>query len=215
MSLSNIADAINDCTACGLYRHCELAVPGVGPENAEIVIIGEGPGNEEDISGKPFVGPSGKLLTRLLGDAGIDRTQVFITNVVKCRPPDNRTPTSDEAAACRDHLRNQLNLIQPKVVIALGRSAAQFCTGHYGHLQSLQAIPGLKTGLTDVPTPVVVTYHPSYLLRLLRGGHRDKVRARQIYDDYKVRFSMALAMSQDEEVDRFFGEEELDLNALL
>jgi DNA polymerase len=213
MSLEAIANTIADCDECGLCRRRELPVPGAGPVSADIVFIGGNPGNEEDLQGQPFLDPAGKLLTRLLSDAGIKRDQVFLTYVVKCRPSEN--PTPQEIGACREHLRNQLALIDPKVVVTLGRMAASACTGHYGPIQGLQEVPNLKTSLTEEPTPVVVAYHPSYLLRLLRGGAHDKVQAKRVYEDFKLRFLMAIAHSRGESIGQFFGEEEIDIGAVL
>jgi len=213
MSLETIAKTVADCEACELCKRRHLPVPGNGPSTASIVLIGEGPGNEEDLSGQPFVGPAGQLLTRLLKDAGIKRSEVFLTNVVKCRTPDNRDPETKEVTACRQHLAAQLQAIQPKVVVTLGRPAAQSCTGHYGPVQGLQEVPNLQTHMTGEGIPVVVAYHPGYLLRLLKGDRKDKIRARRIYDDFKVRFDMALAISRGEVVQE--KEEGIDIGALL
>ncbi|MCP4543346.1 MAG: uracil-DNA glycosylase [Chloroflexi bacterium] len=126
-TLKTIRTEIQNCTACGLCQTRIQAVPGEGPANAQIVFIGEAPGAQEDKQGQPFVGRSGKLLDQLLTGIGLARTDVFITNVVKCRPPDNRNPRKKEIAACRPFLDQQLALIKPRLAITLGRfSLAQF-----------------------------------------------------------------------------------------
>jgi uracil-DNA glycosylase family 4 len=123
--LARVHAQILCCEACGLCRAVTHYVPGEGPADAAIVFVGEAPGAEEDRQGRPFVGASGSLLTRLLAVAGLDRKDVFITSVIKCRPPGNREPTAAELAACRVHLKAQLEVIRPRVVCTLGRIAAQ------------------------------------------------------------------------------------------
>ena len=123
--LARVHNAIQHCNACGLGRSATHRVPGEGPADAAIMCIGEAPGAEEDRQGRPFVGASGQVLTRLLGRAGVDRGEVFITSVVKCRPPGNREPTPAEMAACMEHTRAQIAVIRPKVICPLGRIAAQ------------------------------------------------------------------------------------------
>lgn len=126
-TLKAIRAEIQNCTACGLCQTRTQAVPGEGPDDAQVVFIGEAPGAREDEQGQPFVGRSGKLLDKLLTGIGLARADVFITNVVKCRPPDNRSPRREEIAACRPFLDRQLALIKPRLAITLGRfSLAQF-----------------------------------------------------------------------------------------
>ncbi|MBT4944348.1 MAG: uracil-DNA glycosylase [Chloroflexi bacterium] len=120
-SIDALANAVRSCTACGLHSTRTNSVPGSGSSKAEIFIIGEGPGFNEDQQGLPFVGRSGKLLDELLTAIPMTREEVFITNVVKCRPPDNRDPLPDEVAACRTYLEHQMELLDPKVVVTLGR----------------------------------------------------------------------------------------------
>lgn len=120
-SLDELAAAVRSCTSCTLHETRTNAVPGSGSANGGILIIGEGPGFNEDEQGLPFVGRSGKLLDQLLAEVPIAREDIFITNVVKCRPPDNRDPLPDEVAACRPYLERQMELIDPKVVVTLGR----------------------------------------------------------------------------------------------
>ena len=122
-SLPAVSEEVARCTRCPLYRTRNKTVPGEGPPNAKVFIIGEGPGRNEDAQGRPFVGAAGKQLGLLLGYAGLSREDVFITNLVKCRPPENRQPTDPEAQACRPYLERQLTLVAPRVVVLLGDSA--------------------------------------------------------------------------------------------
>lgn len=124
-SLTFIASEVNACSKCKLHGGRTRAVPGDGPMNAEIMFIGEGPGFHEDKQGKPFVGAAGKFLEELLGLIDLKREQVFITNVVKCRPPGNRDPEADELAACNDYLERQIAALNPKVIVTLGRFSMQ------------------------------------------------------------------------------------------
>jgi uracil-DNA glycosylase family 4 len=122
-SLEKIAAEVRGCPLCKLARTRKNAVPGEGQLAAKIMFIGEAPGRSEDEKGRPFVGAAGRILDDLLQKAGIERSQVFITNVVKCRPPNNRVPEEDEAAACRPYLDRQIALVKPKVICILGRTA--------------------------------------------------------------------------------------------
>ena len=121
MSMPQIARAGHDCTRCKLHEGRNRAVPGEGPVPAEIMLIGEGPGFNEDKQARPFVGNAGQFLEELLGNSGTKRSEVFITNVVKCRPPGNRDPEAEELAACSDYLDRQIELVDPKVIVTLGR----------------------------------------------------------------------------------------------
>ncbi len=120
-SIEEIGDVVRSCTKCALHKSRVNAVPGSGSANARILIIGEGPGFNEDQQGLPFIGRSGKLLDELLAAVPIVRDDVFITNVVKCRPPDNRDPLPDEVIACRPYLKRQMELLDPRVIVTLGR----------------------------------------------------------------------------------------------
>lgn len=125
--LKQVAAEVSVCTSCGLHYSRKNAVPGEGPTNAEIMFIGEGPGFHENEQGRPFVGAAGKFLEELLAGIGLRRNQVFICNVVKCRPPENRDPLPEELAACSDYLERQIQAINPKVIVTLGRySMARF-----------------------------------------------------------------------------------------
>lgn len=152
-----------ECRACGLCRQRKQAVFGVGPERAPWLFVGEGPGADEDEQGDPFVGQAGKLLDSMLAATGCKRgREVYIANVVKCRPPGNRTPTPEEAAACAPFLDRQIELLQPRLIVALGKTAATRLLGTEASLSSLR---GRVHRYRDIP--VVVTYHPAYLLRSL------------------------------------------------
>jgi DNA polymerase len=145
------------------------------------MIIGEAPGQHEDLQGKPFVGNAGLLLTEMLRAIGLSREQVFITNILKCRPPGNRDPKPDEVESCNDYLQRQLKLIQPKIILAVGRIAAQTLLKTDEPLSKLR---GKKHAFND--TPLVVVYHPAYLLRSLsekRKAWQDLLLARRIYND--------------------------------
>ena len=139
---------------------------GAGPEDTSLVLVGEAPGEQEDLQGEPFVGPSGYLLTRLLERAGWERDAIYITNIVKCRPPNNRDPDPHEVHKCIPHLRAQLALIKPRVIVTAGKHATWYMTNHYGPLGALMRMEGLQYGHLKPPVPVVPVYHPSYLLRL-------------------------------------------------
>ena len=157
-----IDNAIQACTACELARHCTQKVPGAGNRQADLMIVGEGPGHDEDLQGMPFVGRSGQLLEKMLAAIGLTREQVFITNIVKCRPPDNRDPRPEEAQQCRAYLNAQIKQVHPKVILALGRVSAQ------NLLDSKQPVGKLIPQTHSLPggdIPLKVTYHPSYLLR--------------------------------------------------
>ena len=151
------------CTACGLCKQRKQAVVGVGAHDAPWLLVGEGPGAEEDQQGEPFVGQAGKLLDAMLQAAGLARgREVYIANVVKCRPPGNRTPTVEEAAACAPFLDRQIDLIKPKLIVALGKTAVTRLTGSDASMASLRGQALEYRGI-----PVIATYHPAYLLRNL------------------------------------------------
>ncbi len=157
------------CQACGLCRQRKQAVLGVGASPAPWLFVGEGPGSEEDEQGEPFVGPAGKLLDAMLAAAGLQRgREVYIANVVKCRPPGNRNPSAEEAAACAPLLDRQIELVQPKLIVALGKIALTRLTGSEASMASMRGKPHAYRGI-----PVIATYHPAYLLRNLP----DKLKA--------------------------------------
>lgn len=166
MDWATLRQTVAGCTACGLCEGRQQTVFGVGHEQASVMIIGEAPGEQEDRQGEPFVGRAGQLLDRMLSPIRLTRTeaqassQVFIANVLKCRPPGNRNPLPAEVAQCEPYLMRQIAMVQPRVIIAMGRFAAQSL------LKTSEPIGRLRGRLHEVQgTPVVVTYHPAYLLR--------------------------------------------------
>ncbi len=159
-TLEKIRADIGDCTRCRLCEQRTNIVFGDGTAKAELVFVGEGPGRDEDIQGLPFVGRSGKLLTQMIEAMGLSRQQVYICNVVKCRPPDNRTPEKDEVATCSPFLLRQLDVIKPKVIVCLGNCAAQALLATNRSLSSYRG-----QWLDFRGTKLMVTYHPAYLLR--------------------------------------------------
>ncbi len=160
--LANIDIQIKKCDRCILSQSRKMAVPGEGPISAKLILIGEAPGENEDEVGKPFIGVSGELLNKMILAMGFKRDEVFITNIVKCRPPNNRNPNEDEIIICSNFLEMQLQALTPKLVIAFGRIAAQSLLNTNKPLAKLRAVihDSPKFGL-----PVLCTYHPSYLLR--------------------------------------------------
>jgi uracil-DNA glycosylase family 4 len=158
-----LKQAVADCQACALHGSRTNTVFGVGDEQAEWMIVGEAPGAEEDARGEPFVGQAGKLLDSMLASIGLNRRQnVYIANVLKCRPPGNRNPEPREVAQCAHHLVRQVALIQPKIILAMGRFAAQTLLETDATISSLRGKVHRYHGV-----PTVVTYHPAYLLRTL------------------------------------------------
>ncbi|PYO71490.1 MAG: uracil-DNA glycosylase [Gemmatimonadetes bacterium] len=159
-SLEDVATLIAACRACKLCDGRTNTVPGEGPANARLVVVGEGPGRTEDETGRPFVGRAGELLTKILEAIKLPRDQVFICNIVKCRPPENRLPQYDEVAACLPFLHRQIELVKPKAILAMGGTAAQSLLSTKQSLGSLRNQIHRFRGI-----PVVVTYHPAALLR--------------------------------------------------
>jgi uracil-DNA glycosylase len=152
---------IRDCSICNLRAGCTQTVIGVGDERADWLFVGEGPGADEDALGEPFVGESGKLLDNMLMAIKLKRSKnLYITNIVKCRPPGNRTPEADEIAACLPYLERQIALIQPKLIVALGKVASNALLGKDATIASLRGELHDYRGI-----PLIVTYHPAYLLR--------------------------------------------------
>ncbi|HEY7139826.1 MAG TPA: uracil-DNA glycosylase [Methylomirabilota bacterium] len=175
-ALRRVETASAGCTRCKLSEKRNTIVFGSGAADAALVIIGEGPGEEEDRQGAPFVGRAGQLLTKMLASVGITREEVYICNIVKCRPPGNRNPEPEEIAACAPYLSGQLAAIQPGVICALGTFAAQQL------LRTREPISRLRGQLHQLGGAVVVpTFHPAYLLRNPGPSYR-----RQAYDDLKL-----------------------------
>jgi DNA polymerase len=158
--LQQIREDIGDCTRCRLHAGRKNIVFGVGNPNAEIMFVGEGPGADEDIQGEPFVGRAGQLLNNMISAMGLKREDVYIANVVKCRPPGNRTPERDECETCSPFLLRQIQTIRPKMIVALGAVAAKTL------LAMNDTMANLRGHVYDcLGTKLVVTYHPAYLLR--------------------------------------------------
>ena len=160
MDWPELRDCVANCTRCELSDSRTNTVFGVGNPEADWLIIGEAPGAEEDRRGEPFVGRAGQLLDQMLIAIGQSRESVFIANILKCRPPNNRDPKPAEAAACRAYLERQIELIQPKIVLAVGKIAAQNLLGTDDPVGRMRGRPHDLGGI-----PLVVTYHPAYLLR--------------------------------------------------
>ena len=183
-TLEKIREDLGDCTRCRLHEGRRKIVFGVGDEKARLVLVGEGPGADEDAQGIPFVGRAGQLLTQMIENTarkeGIPllRKDVYICNVVKCRPPDNRTPLPDEMEICGQFLERQLAAIQPKAVCALGGTAVR---GLLGKKEGVTKLRGNWHRWRDIP--VMVTYHPSYLLRPY-----NKDAKREAWEDLKKVF---------------------------
>lgn len=175
-----LREQVAQCKACELCKGRSQTVFGVGAERGPWMFVGEGPGMEEDQQGEPFVGQAGKLLDAMLSSIQLSRqTNVYIANVVKCRPPGNRTPLPEEASACADFLDRQIDLVSPKLIVALGKTAATRLTGQEASLASQRGKDFSYRGY-----PVLVTYHPAYLLRNLPDKAKaweDLLRARRIF----------------------------------
>ncbi len=184
-SLDEIAKAVGACTKCGLYKGARNPVPGEGNPNAELMCVGEAPGATEDETGRPFVGQAGQLLTKILAAIDLKREDVFIGNVLKHRPPGNRNPLPDEVRACSPYLIRQIELIRPKVILALGLFAAQTL------LETKLTIGKLRGQVHRYyGVPLIVTYHPAALLRnpsWKRPTWEDVQLARRILDDAVAR----------------------------
>ena len=175
-----LREQVTGCVACDLHRTRTQTVFGVGDPKARLMLIGEAPGADEDRQGEPFVGRAGRLLNEMLAAAGLRREQVYIANILKCRPPNNRDPRSEEVDLCRGFLARQVELVQPALILALGRIAAQ------NLLRSQASLARSRgdlhpSGVGQVP--VLVTYHPAYLLRTPKDkgkAWQDLCRARRV-----------------------------------
>jgi DNA polymerase len=181
-SLGAIAETVAKCTRCPLYATATNPVPGEGNPNADLVVVGEAPGANEDASGRPFVGAAGQLLTKILEAINLRREDVFICNVLKHRPPDNRNPLPNEVEACSPYLVRQIELIRPKAILALGLFAAQTLLNSKLPLVRLRESVHQYYGI-----PLIVTYHPAALLRnpnWKRPTWEDVKLARRILDSH-------------------------------
>ncbi len=172
--LAGVERSLGDCRRCPLHRKRRHIVFGVGPEEARLMFIGEAPGAQEDARGEPFVGPAGKLLDRMLAAVGLDRSRVYITNIVKCRPPGNRDPQPQEALACRPFLEAQVRALDPEIICALGRPAAQSLLDTSAPISALR---GRWQRFMD--KPLLPTFHPAFLLR-------QPQRKGEAYQDFKA-----------------------------
>lgn len=192
LSIESIAKKISVCTRCPLSKHRTNTVPGIGVLHPAVLVVGEGPGADEDAQGEPFVGKAGKLLDKMLSSIQLSRhCNCFIANIVKCRPPNNRDPMPDESAACSSFLQAQIHVLKPQMILAVGRVAAQ------NLLKTSEGINKLRGSFRDYNgIPFMATYHPSALLRdesLKRPAWEDlkafRNRLLQIAPDYSSNFS--------------------------
>ena len=174
--LEKIAAEVNKCRECDLGSTRTNSVPGEGNPDARIMFVGEGPGADEDAQGRPFVGRAGQLLDKIITACGLKRSDVFIANILKCRPPGNRDPRADEIISCLPYLQRQIEIINPEIIVALGAHAAKTL------LNTTQSIGRLRgqfleyyTGLDKPPVKLMATYHPAYLLRNYSPDNRRKV----------------------------------------
>jgi DNA polymerase len=160
LSLADVTAAIGACRGCDLHTTATNAVPGVGKPDADVMVVGEAPGEKEDLRGEPFVGPAGELLNKILGAIQLSRESVYICNVLKHRPPNNRNPMPDEVRACAPFLQRQIDLVQPRIILAFGTFAAQSLLGTKLAIGKLRQQVHWYQGI-----PLVATYHPAALLR--------------------------------------------------
>ena len=173
LTLTDVRKELGDCKRCKLHRTRRTIVFGEGNEKASLMLIGEAPGYDEDIQGKPFVGKAGQLLTKILQSINLPREEVYITNIVKCRPPQNRNPQPDEIQSCNPFLVKQITVVQPKIICALGSFSAQTL------LKTDTKITALRGKVFDLEgIKVIPTYHPAFLLR-------NPERKREVWEDMK------------------------------
>ena len=173
VSWAELYEQIGRCQNCRLCETRHRVVPGEGNPHAKLMFIGEGPGQEEDRQGRPFVGRSGELLTRMIHAIGIERSETYICNVVKCRPPGNRNPEPDEVQACLDYLRGQVALVRPKVIVLLGKIACRYTLNEEIYITRDHGRWFERKGTWFIPT-----FHPSALLR-------DPAKKRDAWDDFQ------------------------------
>ncbi|MBO8161263.1 MAG: uracil-DNA glycosylase [Thermosipho sp. (in: Bacteria)] len=183
-----VIERIKNCKSCPLWENRTNVVPGEGSLDSPIVFVGEGPGEEEDLTGRPFVGRAGQLLTKILESVNIKREDVYITNIVKCRPPNNRTPTKEEAKTCSHFLLAQIEIINPKMIVTLGKAALDFFAGGNFPITKVRGNEfEWKGGVIVFPM-----FHPSYLLRnpsKAKGSPKDLTwqdikRVKKYYDQF-------------------------------
>jgi uracil-DNA glycosylase len=184
-TLEAVRTEIGDCTRCKLHTLGRSQIVfGVGNPNADLMFVGEAPGHDEDLQGIPFVGRAGQLLTKIIEAIGLKRDDVYIANVIKCRPPENRNPEPDEVATCEPFLFQQIDIVKPKVIVALGKFAAQTL------LRTLDPISRLRGRVYDYRgAKLIPTFHPAYLLR-------NPSSKREVWEDMKVVRSLLKVKSQ-------------------
>ena len=173
-SWSALTEAVGACEKCRLCQTRKHVVLGEGDPHAALMFIGEGPGQQEDETGRPFVGAAGQLLDRMLAAIGLTRAQVYICNIIKCRPPQNRVPEPDERAACLDYLRQQVALVRPKVIVCLGSTPTRALLGEDMRITRDRGTWQLRKGVWFMPT-----FHPAALLR-------DQDKKRPAWEDFKA-----------------------------
>lgn len=180
ISFSQLQSDVAGCTQCGLHKTRTHTVFGEGNPRARLMFIGEGPGRDEDLLGRPFVGAAGQLLDKMLAAIGFSRNDVYIANVLKCRPPGNRDPEPDEAAACLGYLRGQVSLIKPRIIVCLGRISAKHILNADIRITRDRGVWHEVKGFFIMPT-----YHPAALLRneaLKKDAWKDLLAIREKYD---------------------------------
>jgi len=186
ISWEQLYDEIGACSKCRLCQTRNNVVPGEGDIRSDIMIIGEGPGRDEDMQGRPFVGRSGELLTRMIEAIGLKRSEVYICNIVKCRPPQNRNPEPDEAQACMNYLRAQFALVRPKIIVLLGKVACRYTLNEEISVMREHGRWYERKGVYFMPT-----FHPSALLR-------DPAKKRDAWDDFqKIRDKLSAIRAEN------------------
>ncbi len=186
-SIEDILNEIKNCKKCELYKIKTNYVPGTGNPSAKIVFVGEAPGRDEDLQGEPFVGAAGKLLNEMLSKIGLSRKDVYICNVVKCRPPNNREPSEEEISACGDYLKRQLNAIKPNLIVCLGRVAARFVFEDFGlEFTSISKVKGkvFEVERWGKKVKIYPIYHPAAIL------YRQQLR-----EDYEKMFKNIILLA--------------------
>jgi uracil-DNA glycosylase family 4 len=174
--LEKVADEVRVCRKCGLGSSRTNAVPGEGNPNARIMFVGEAPGADEDAQGRPFVGRAGKLLDKIITACGLKRSDVFIGNILKCRPPENRDPTADEIISCLPYLQRQIEIINPEIIVALGAHAARTLLNTNKSIGQIRGqFHEYYAGLGKAPIKLMATYHTAYLLRNYSQENRQRV----------------------------------------
>jgi len=176
IEIEKIADEVRQCRKCDLGSLRTNAVPGEGKPNARILFVGEGPGADEDAQGRPFVGRAGQLLDKVIAACGLKRSDVFIANILKCRPPENRDPRPDEIISCLPYLQRQIEIINPEVIVALGAHAARTLLNTNKSIGQLRGqFHEYYAGLGRPPIKLMATYHTAYLLRNYSRQNRERV----------------------------------------